>query len=132
MINTWRGNAMSKAQFVFHGLFPDIAGTGKKQIPTAKVLFDVEFNGEFHSHLMADIELVEENGEQFFEVRRNLPFDCEDFPAAALQYYQYIVGPQQTKISHSGPKGASIATHNVVRAEWAVELEASPLHHPPN
>ena len=73
---------------------------------------------------MADIDLIEENGEQYFEVRRDLPFECKDFPTAALQYYQYITGPQSAKISHSGPNGASIATHNVVRAEWAVELDA--------
>ena len=117
---------MSKAKFVFHGLFPDVVDDDVTQKPIAKVLFDVEFNGEFHSHLLAEIELIEENGEQLFEVRRDLPFECDDFPNAAVQYYQYIVGPQAAKVSHSGPKGASIFSHNVVRAEWAVQLDASP------
>ncbi len=119
---------MSKANFVFHGLFPDIVDLENSQKFIAKVLFDVEFNRDFYSHLMAEIEVIEENGELIFEVRRDLPFDCDDFPSAAIQYYQYIVGPQQTKVSHSGPKGASILTHNVVRAEWAVQLDAHPSH----
>lgn len=118
---------MSKANFVFHGLFPDVVKNEQTQTTVAKVLFDVEFAGEFHSHLMAEIELIEEDGEQMFEVRRDLPFDCEDFPNAAVQYYQYILGPQNIKVSHSGPKGASLLTHNVVRAEWPVELEAQPF-----
>lgn len=118
---------MAKAKFVFHGLFPDVVDQDDQQKQIAKVLFDVEFNGEFHSHLTADIELVEENEEMFFEVRHKIPFKCESFPSAAIQYYQYITGPQQSKISKSGPKGASIVTHNVVRAEWPVELDASEI-----
>ena len=123
---------MNKASFVFHGLFPDVAQSESAKKPIAKVLFDVEFNGEFHSHLLAEIELVEENGEQMFEVRRDLPFECDDFASAAVQYYQYITGPQNAKVSHSGPKGASILSHNVVRAEWAVQLEATPFTPMPN
>ena len=122
---------MSTANFVFHGLFPDVA-TNTSGKPIAKVLFDVEFEGAFHSHLLAEIELVEEQGETMFEVRRDLPFECDDFPQAAVQYYQYIMGGQKSKISHSGPKGASILTHNVVRAEWPVQLEASPLNRTTN
>jgi hypothetical protein len=117
---------MTTAKFVFHGLFPDVITQDDQQKPIAKVLFDVEFEQEFHSHLIADIELIEENNEMFFEVRYDIPFQCVDFANAAIQYYQYIHGPQQSKISHSGPKGASIATHNVVRAEWPVELDATP------
>ena len=123
---------MSKAKFIFHGLFPDVGVAGHPEKTIAKVLFDVEFNGEFHSHLMADIEIIEEQGEHFFEVRRDLPFNCEDFPVAATQYYQYIVSEQNKQVSHSGPKGASIATHNVVRAEWPVELDATPIDRPTN
>lgn len=122
---------MTTANFVFHGLFPDIVDNDTQK-PIAKVLFDVEFNGEFHSHLMAEIELIEEHGENMFEVRRDLPFDCDDFANAAVQYYQYIVGAQQSKVSHSGPKGASILTHNVVRAEWPVQLEATPFNRTTN
>lgn len=116
---------MATAKFFFHGLFPDVITKDNQQKPIAKVLFDVEFNDEFHSHLIADIEVVEENNEMFFEVHYDIPFQCSDFPNAAIQYYQYIHGPQQSKISHSGPKGASIATNNVVRAQWPVELEAT-------
>ena len=120
---------MSTANFVFHGLFPDVTKNEETHKTITKVLFDVEFNGEFHSHLLAEIELIEEQGEPMFEVRRDLPFNCDDFPSAAVQYYQYIVGPQNTKVSHSGPKGASILTHNVVRAEWPIKLEATPFDH---
>lgn len=116
---------MSKAKFVFHGLFPDVIETDQSPKEIAKVLFDVEFNGEFHSHLIADIELIEEDGKLEFEVRSTLPFTCKDFPSAAVQYYQYSLGPQGSKITHSGPKGASIATNNVMRAQWPIELEAS-------
>ena len=61
---------MSSAKFVFHGLFPDVID-GDPQKSIAKVLFDVEFEGEFHSHLLAEIELIEEQGEAMFEVRRD-------------------------------------------------------------
>ena len=119
---------MAKAKFIFHGLFPDVIDTGKQPKQIAKVLFDAEFNGEFHSHLIAEIELVKDNNEMFFEVRHDFPFSCESFPNAAIQYYQYITGPQNSKVSHSGPKGLSIATNNVVRAEWPVELDATELN----
>lgn len=114
---------MSKANFVFHGLFPDVITTQDSPKEIIKVLFDVEFNDKFHSHLLADIELIKEDGE--YEVRTKLPFKCKDFSSAAVQYYQYALGPQANKISHSGPKGASIATNNVIRAQWQIELEAS-------
>jgi hypothetical protein len=113
---------MSKAKFVFHGIFPDVVDTSGIPKEIAKVLFDVEFNQQFHSHLMADIELIKEDGE--FEVRSELPFTCKQFAAAAIQYYQYALGPQAAQISHSGPKGASIATNNVIRAQWQTELDA--------
>ena len=115
---------MSKAKFVFHGLFPVVdTDTTSKEI--TKVLFDVEFNQQFHSHLIADIELFKDDGE--FEVRCELPFTCKQFSSAALQYYQYAIGPQAAQISHSGPKGASIATNNVIRAQWHTELDAEEL-----
>lgn len=114
---------MSKASFVFHGLFPDVIETGEQPKQIAKILFDVKFNDEFYSHLLAELEYIEKDKE--FEVRCKLPFVCEDFHDTAFQYYQYVLGPQAATISHSGPKGASIATNNVVRAQWNVELEAS-------
>ena len=113
---------MNKAKFVFHGLFPDVVDTSGTPKEIARILFDVEFNQQFHSHLMADIEFIEEDSE--FEVRSELPFTCRDFSAAAVQYYQYALGPQAKQISHSGPKGASIATNNVIRAQWLTELDA--------
>ena len=113
---------MSKAKFVFHGLFPDVVDADNAHKEIARVLFDVEYKQQFHSHLMADIELIKDDGE--FEVRSELPFACQSFAAAAIQYYQYALGPQASTISHSGPKGASIATHNVIRAQWHTELEA--------
>ena len=118
---------MNKARFVFHGLFPDVRTTGPAPKEVAKVLFDTDFNGQFHSHLLADIELIEEQGELEFEVRCTLPFICKDFANAAVQYYQYALGPQAGKISHSGPKGASIVGHNVMRAQWTTELEAQEI-----
>jgi hypothetical protein len=111
---------MSKAKFVFHGIFPDVIETNDSDIPKqiTKILFDVEFNQQFHSHLMADIELIEQDGE--YEVTSKLPFTCKQFASAAIQYYQYALGPQAAKISHSGPKGASIATNNVIRAQSGI------------
>ncbi len=116
---------MSKADFVFHGIFPDVLRSQNPPKQMIKVLFDVNFLDQFHSHLLADIELFEEQGE--FEVRAKLPFKCEQFSQAALQYYEYALGPQASTISHSGPKGASIATNNVIRAQWQISLEASEL-----
>ncbi len=113
---------MSKAKFVFHGLFPDVVDTSSTPKEIAKILFDVEFEQQFHSHLMAEIEFIKDDNE--FEVRSELPFTCKSFSAAAVQYYQYALGPQATQISHSGPKGASIATNNVIRAQWQTELDA--------
>ena len=113
---------MSKAKFVFHGLYPDVVDTSGTPKEIAKILFDVEFDQQFHSHLMADIELIKEDGE--FEIRSQLPFNCKQFASAAAQYYQYALGPQAAQISHSGPKGASIATNNVIRAQWHTELDA--------
>jgi len=104
---------MSKAKFVFHGIFPDVIEPGDTPKEIAKVLFDAEYNREFHSHLLADIELFRDEGE--FEVRCELPFDCKKFASAVIHYYQYALGPQA--------KGASIATHNVIRAQWVTELD---------
>lgn len=115
---------MNQAKFVFHGLFPDIIESGDHPKQIAKVLFDVEFDNHFHSHLLAEIELIEEKDDLEFEVRSKLPFICKDFSSTVIQYYQYALGPQGMKISHSGPKGASIATNNVIRGQWAVSLDA--------
>lgn len=115
---------MDKASFVFHGLFPDVRESVHDYRPVAKVVFDVEFLGRFHSHLMADIEFMEEAEERYFEVRAHLPFECADFPDAAVQYYLFILGPRSEEVTHSGPKGRTILTHNVMRGEWAVDLEA--------
>ena len=114
-------DTMTKAKFVFHGIFLDVVDNSYTLKQITRVLFDVEFNQQFHSHLMADIELIKEDGE--FEERSQLSFSCPQFAAAAVQYYQYALGPQAAQISHSGPKGASIATNNVIRAQWCTELE---------
>ena len=120
---------MSKANFFFHGLFPDQIeadeGLGKQ---ICKILFDVDFDGVFHSHLLADLwpleeEQWEQDGIPIFEVRYDLPFDCKDFPKTAVSYYQQVMGPQAAAISHSGPKGRNPG-NNVFRAQWQVELEA--------
>lgn len=117
---------MAKANFFFHGLFPDQIeaneGLGKQ---ICKILFDVNFEDEFYSHLLADLWPVEEeDGIPTFEVRFDLPFDCEDFPKTAVKYYQQVMGPQAKTISHSGPKGMNPG-NNVFRAQWQIELEAS-------
>ncbi len=116
---------MSKANFVFHGLFPDVVEKKHSPKQIVKVLFDVDFNEQFYSHLLADIELFDEENE--YEVRAKLPFKCAEFSAAAIQYYQFALGPQAKTISHSGPKGLSIATNNVIRAQWQTSLEATEL-----
>jgi len=117
------------ANFFFHGLFPDHIeaneGTGKQ---ISKVLFDVDFEGKFHSHLLADLWLLEEEQWEedhipIYEVRYELPFHCEDFSKTVVQYYQQVMGPQSTTISHSGPKGMN-PSNNVFRAQWQVELPA--------
>lgn len=117
---------MSKANFFFHGLFPDQIeaneGTGKQ---ISKILFDVTFEGTFHSHLLADLwQVDEEDGIPTFEVRYDLPFECNEFPRTVVKYYQQVLGPQATTISHSGPKGMN-PKNNVFRAQWQIELEAS-------
>ncbi len=117
---------MSTANFFFHGLFPDCIeadeDTGRQ---ICKVLFDVDFEGEFHSHLLADLWPIEEgDGIPTFEVRYDLPFNCDDFSKTAVQYYQQVMGPQSTTISHSGPKGMN-PRNNVFRAQWQIALEAS-------
>ena len=116
---------MTQANFVFHGLFPDVRQSGKTHKEIAKVLFDIDFNGQFYSHLIADIEYLDASHE--LEVRCQLPIQCEQFAHAAVNYYQFALGPQKNTISHSGPKGPSILTHNVIRAEWGIALEASAL-----
>ena len=86
---------------------------------------NIDFNGQFYSHLIADIEYLDASHE--LEVRCQLPIQCEQFAHAAVNYYQFALGPQKNTISHNGPKGPSILTHNVIRAEWGVALEASAL-----
>jgi len=117
------------ANFFFHGLFPDQIeaneGAGRQ---ICKVLFDVDFEGEFHSHLLADLwpleeEQWEEDGIPIYEVRYDLPFDCDGFSKSVVQYYQQVMGPQARSISHSGPKGMNPG-NNVFRAQMQVELEA--------
>ena len=117
---------MATANFFFHGLFPDQIeadeGTGKQ---ISKVLFDVDFEGEFHSHLLADLWPVDDgDGIPTYEVRYDLPFHCEDFSKAVVQYYQQILGPQSLTISHSGPKGMN-PRNNVIRTQWQVSLQAN-------
>ncbi len=116
---------MAQATFFFHGLFPDHAkagGHGDK--PTSKVLFDVEFEGSFHSHLLADLKTaVGEDQELVFEVRHALPFECPEFPQAVVRYYRQVMGPQSTTISPSGPKGPT-SGQSVYQVQWEVSLEA--------
>ena len=124
------GFTVSSANFFFHGLFPDHIETneGKRQ-KVCKVLFDVDFEGEFHSHLLADLYPLEEqqwraSGIPEYDVRYNLPFHCKEFSKTVVQYYQLVMGPQASTISHSGPKGP-IPNHNVCRVQWQVSLPAN-------
>ncbi len=116
---------MAKANFFFHGLFPDHVEPDKNQgTQVCKVLFDVDFAGKFYSHLLADISPVgEEDGVPTFEVHYDLPFDCDEFSKTAVRYYQQVLGPQSSTISHSGPKGP-IPNKNVYRVQWQTSLEA--------
>ncbi len=113
---------MADAIFIFHGLFPDVVDNNHRSI--AKILFDIDFDNHLHSHCLADIEQIAPNE---FEIRGQLPIDCPGFAQAALDYYRYAIGPQKNTISHSGPKGTSLATHNVIRAQWSTRLEAKAL-----
>ena len=121
----YHNSFMGKAAFFFHGLFPDhIEPADKAGKQLCKVLFDAEFDGSFHSHLLADIWPVEEkDGAPVFEVRYDLPFECTRFPQAVVSYYQQVMGPQSATISHSGPKGP-IPNRNVFRVQWEVALDA--------
>lgn len=121
---------MSTANFFFHGLFPDHIeandGLGK---PVCKILFDVDFEDTFHSHLLADLWLLEEQQWRVadipeYEVSFKLPFNCEEFPNAIVQYYEQVMGPQASVIIQKGPKGA-IPNNNVYRAQWQTSLSAS-------
>ena len=116
---------MPNANFFFHGLFPDYIEPNKdqgKQI--CKILFDVDFEGEFYSHLIADLwPIEEEDGSPTFEVRYDLPFDCDEFSKEVVKYYQFVLGPQSATISHSGPKGP-IPNQNVYRVQSQVTLVA--------
>lgn len=116
---------MAQATFFFHGLFPDpVKAGGHGDRPTCKVLFDVEFEGSFHSHLLADLEsTVGEDQAQVFEVRHALPFECPGFPQAAARYYRQVMGPQSTTISPSGPKGPTPG-QRVYQVQWEISLDA--------
>lgn len=124
-IVTYHNPYVGKATFFFHGLFPDHIepdeGTGRQ---VCKVLFDVQFDGKLHSHLLADIWPVEEkDGVPVFEVCYDLPFECTSFSRAVVSYYQQVMGPQSATISHSGPKGP-IPNRNVYRVQWEISLDA--------
>lgn len=116
---------MAQATFFFHGLFPDhVQADSRGGRPSCKVLFDVEFEGSFHSHLLADLESsVGEDQALVFEVRHALPFECPEFPQAAVRYYRQVMGPQSAAISPSGPKGSGPG-QSVYQVQWEVSLEA--------
>ena len=116
--------SVAKANFFFHGLFPDhIESNEGVARQVCKVLFDVDFDGKLHSHLFADIWPVESEDETpTFEVRYDLPFECAEFSRAVVSYYQNVIGPQAMTISHSGPKGP-IPNKNVFRVQWEVTLD---------
>lgn len=112
---------MQTADFIFHGLFPIPAPQqGNAPRHLARILFDATHGDQSVSHATAELFLHEKSDE--LEVRYELPFSCPDFAAAAVQYYQFIQGPQSTSVSHSGPKGKSVIGHDVIRAEWHTVL----------
>ena len=117
---------MAVAKFFFHGLFPDhIEKNNGNSSEICKVLFDVEFADKFHSHMLADLIPLDEGDDvPTYEVRYDIPFECPEFSKAVVNYYQLVIGPQATTISHSGPKGP-VKNKNVYRVQWATELEAS-------
>ena len=118
---------MAQATFFFHGLFPDCVKADKdRSKPGCKILFDTEFEGSFHSHLLADLEtIVGEDRALIFEVHHALPFECPEFPQAAVRYYRQVMGPQSTTISPSGPKGTTPG-QSVYQVQWEISLEARP------
>ena len=83
----------AKANFVFHGLFPDVRASAPVPKEIAKVLFDIDFDGQFYSHLIADIEYLKDSDE--LEVKCRLPIACKQFAQAAVSYYQFALGPQK-------------------------------------
>lgn len=112
---------MAQATFFFHGLFP---GSGSADRPSCKVLFDAEFEGSFHSHLLANLEsVVGEDRALTYEVHHALPFECPEFPQAAVRYCRQVMGPQSTTISPSGPKGPTPG-QKVYQVQWEVSLQA--------
>lgn len=116
---------MAQATFFFHGLFPDSGSADRTRgRPSCKVLFDAEFEGSFHSHLLADLEsVIGDDKTLTFEVRHALPFECPEFPQAAVRYYRQVLGPQSTTISPSGPKGPTPG-QSVYQVQWEVSLQA--------
>ncbi len=88
------------------------------------MLFDVDVDGKFYSHLIANIWQVDEvDGVPTFEVEFDIPFECDEFPRAVVKYYQQVIGPQSKTISQSGPKGP-IPNKNVYRVQWQISLPA--------
>ena len=120
---------MSSATFIFHGLYPakPPAPHSHTRHLLAQVLFDVDYSGTLISHALAGLYLLEKDNE--LEVRFDLPFECPDFPAAVVQYYQQIMGPQSKTVSHSGPKGKSVVGHDVIRVEWRTRLQVESEPH---
>lgn len=118
---------MVQATFFFHGLIPDdLKAARHSGRPGCKVLFDAEFEGSFHSHLLADLEAIAGKDKALtYEVRHALPFECPEFPQAAVRYCRQVMGPQSTTISPSGPKGPAPG-QSVYQVQWEVSLEARP------
>ena len=120
---------MAKANVIFHALLfdPSGAGTDESHI-VSKIVFDVELEGKIYSHLIADIKrpMTREVDDEALEVVYDLPFVCNDFPAAAKMYYQTVLGPQGAMVTPSGPKGL-LMQNNVFRVEMAVNLEVEDI-----
>lgn len=114
---------MVEATFIFHGIFHGTAlHRGNGRSPLARILFDVDIGDLSYSHLIADIFDDSEVNDSGYVVVCNLPFRCDEFNKAVVKYYEYAMGPQAARVAHSGPKGPSIASENVIRAQWEVSL----------
>ncbi len=115
---------MSTATVIFHALYPDPSGPDVSAKPMVKIIYDVEFEGKLYSHFVASLELPSNADISSPLVSHDLPFICQNFERAVLAYYEFVLGPQGSLLSPSGPKGL-LPRDNVFHVEWEVHLDMS-------
>ena len=110
---------MAFALFTFHGIFPDeICQEGQTLV--SRVLFDVDYRGQLHSHQMAYV--IHVDGEEYPQVTSDFTKPCTGLADAVFAYLDYVYRRQSQSISHGGPKGPNLSS-NVIQVEWQTRLE---------